>query len=167
MIRRNCNTEEGSFECWKTTTDGFAYGVSTAMIDFCQTILQNRPRTNVRIFPPREKSRLHCSYPDIFLRQNSYHSCTTNRTIWTRRWFSPINERRDRTYCCFSLRSSMRNDLRICWWNVSLFSVSMHYQISLRRKLPVHPVRKMKPEEFINGEFHRLFSFRLHYFLVS
>ena len=40
IIRRKCNTEEGTFDCWKETTDGFAYGLSTAMIDYCQVILQ-------------------------------------------------------------------------------------------------------------------------------
>ncbi len=27
-------------DCWKQTTDGFTYGLSTAMIDYCQVILQ-------------------------------------------------------------------------------------------------------------------------------
>ncbi len=48
-FRRNCNTEEGSLECWKATTDGFAYGLSTAMIDFCQVILKLRNLTNEKV----------------------------------------------------------------------------------------------------------------------
>jgi hypothetical protein len=49
FIRRNCNTEEGSLDCWKETTDGFTYGLSTTMIDFCQTILKIRTIANVNI----------------------------------------------------------------------------------------------------------------------
>jgi hypothetical protein len=42
LIRRNCNTVQGSLDCWKTTTDGFAYGLATSMIDFCQVIIKIR-----------------------------------------------------------------------------------------------------------------------------
>ncbi|UJR26824.1 hypothetical protein I4U23_008137 [Adineta vaga] len=43
---RECNTVEGSLACWTATTDGFAYGLSTAMIDFCQVILKVRELAN-------------------------------------------------------------------------------------------------------------------------
>jgi hypothetical protein len=33
-------------DCWKETTDGFTYGLSTAMIDYCQVILQLRQLNN-------------------------------------------------------------------------------------------------------------------------
>lgn len=46
MIRRDCNTKHGSLECWQQTTDGFTYGLSTAMIDYCQVILQLRQTTH-------------------------------------------------------------------------------------------------------------------------
>ena len=49
FIRRSCNTVQGSLDCWTKTTDGFAYGLSTAMIDFCQTILKIRNLANVKI----------------------------------------------------------------------------------------------------------------------
>ena len=39
-FRRECNTEHGTIECWKQTTDGFTYGLSTAMVDYCQMISQ-------------------------------------------------------------------------------------------------------------------------------
>jgi preprotein translocase subunit SecG len=38
--KRECNSEHGTMDCWKQTTDGFTYGLSTAMIDYCQVILQ-------------------------------------------------------------------------------------------------------------------------------
>ncbi|CAF1082408.1 unnamed protein product [Adineta steineri] len=44
--KRSCNTQKGSTECWKTTTDGFASGLSAAMIDFCQVVLKVRYLTN-------------------------------------------------------------------------------------------------------------------------
>jgi hypothetical protein len=49
IIRRKCNIEQGTTDCWKATTDGFAYGLSTAMIDFCQVILKigNLPNREV------------------------------------------------------------------------------------------------------------------------
>lgn len=49
IIRRNCNTESGSLQCWKETTDGFSYGLSTAMIDFCQVILKIRNLTSEQV----------------------------------------------------------------------------------------------------------------------
>ncbi len=49
LTRRNCNTEEGTLACWKTTTDGFTYGLSTTMIDFCQVILKIRNLTNEKV----------------------------------------------------------------------------------------------------------------------
>ena len=42
IVRRQCNTAEGSLECWTKTTDGFSYGLATSMIDFCQVILKVR-----------------------------------------------------------------------------------------------------------------------------
>ncbi|CAF2437714.1 unnamed protein product [Rotaria sp. Silwood2] len=42
--KRKCDTAGGSLECWKETTDGFAYGLSTAMIDFCQETWYNISR---------------------------------------------------------------------------------------------------------------------------
>lgn len=33
-------------ECWQQTTDGFTYGLSTAMIDYCQVVLQLRQMNN-------------------------------------------------------------------------------------------------------------------------
>lgn len=33
-------------DCWKETTDGFTYGLSTAMIDYCQVILQLQQMNN-------------------------------------------------------------------------------------------------------------------------
>jgi hypothetical protein len=49
IIRRKCNTEEGTLDCWKETTDGFAYGLSTAMIDYCQVILKIRDLTTDKV----------------------------------------------------------------------------------------------------------------------
>lgn len=46
IIRRECNSEQGTMDCWKETTDGFTYGLSTAMIDYCQVILQLRQLNN-------------------------------------------------------------------------------------------------------------------------
>ncbi|CAF1476184.1 unnamed protein product [Adineta ricciae] len=43
---RQCNTAEGSLECWTKTTDGFSYGLATSMIDFCQVILKVRELTD-------------------------------------------------------------------------------------------------------------------------
>lgn len=48
-FRRNCDTETGSLDCWKETTDGFSYGLSTAMIDFCQVILKIRDLNNGQV----------------------------------------------------------------------------------------------------------------------
>ena len=48
---RKCNTEKGTLACWKSTTDGFAYGLSTAMIDFCQTILALRNLPGSQVSP--------------------------------------------------------------------------------------------------------------------
>ncbi|CAF1596241.1 unnamed protein product [Rotaria magnacalcarata] len=44
--KRTCNTMYGSLGCWSETTDGFAYGLSTAMIDYCLVILNIRFLTN-------------------------------------------------------------------------------------------------------------------------
>ncbi|CAF3702238.1 unnamed protein product [Rotaria socialis] len=44
--KRECNVEHGSLNCWRTTTDGFTYGLSTAMIDYCQALLQLRQTTD-------------------------------------------------------------------------------------------------------------------------
>ncbi|CAF4000871.1 unnamed protein product, partial [Rotaria magnacalcarata] len=40
--KRQCNVEHGSLNCWRATTDGFTYGLSTAMVDYCQALLQLR-----------------------------------------------------------------------------------------------------------------------------
>ncbi|CAF3757976.1 unnamed protein product [Rotaria socialis] len=44
--KRTCNTLYGSLGCWSETADGFAYGLSTAMIDYCQVILNIRLLTS-------------------------------------------------------------------------------------------------------------------------
>ena len=44
--RRECNSQHGTFECWQKTTDGFAYGLSTAMIDYCQVVIELRRMNN-------------------------------------------------------------------------------------------------------------------------
>jgi hypothetical protein len=49
-IRRECNTEHGTFDCWERTTNGFAYGLSTAMIDYCQAILQLHQLNNESLY---------------------------------------------------------------------------------------------------------------------
>ena len=46
IIRRDCNSRHGTLECWQQTTDGFTYGLSTAMIDYCQVVLQLRQMNN-------------------------------------------------------------------------------------------------------------------------
>lgn len=49
IVRRQCNTKYGSLSCWKTTTNGFAYGLATAMIDYCQVILNIRKLSNDKV----------------------------------------------------------------------------------------------------------------------
>jgi hypothetical protein len=49
IIRRECDTTRGSLDCWKATTDGFTYGLSTAMIDYCQVILQIRQMADDKV----------------------------------------------------------------------------------------------------------------------
>jgi hypothetical protein len=50
IIRRECNTEYGTLDCWKRTTNGFSYGLSTAMIDYCQLILQLHQNNNESLY---------------------------------------------------------------------------------------------------------------------
>ncbi|CAF1304833.1 unnamed protein product [Adineta steineri] len=42
--KRECDTQYGTYDCWKTTIDGFTYGLSTSMINYCQVILQVRQK---------------------------------------------------------------------------------------------------------------------------
>ncbi|CAF1564391.1 unnamed protein product [Adineta ricciae] len=37
---RTCNTKYGTMNCWQSTIDGFTYGLSTTMVDYCQVTLQ-------------------------------------------------------------------------------------------------------------------------------
>lgn len=46
LSRRGCSTTKGSLECWKSTTDGFTYGLSTAMVDFCRVVINLRNLTD-------------------------------------------------------------------------------------------------------------------------
>ncbi|CAF4823001.1 unnamed protein product, partial [Rotaria sp. Silwood1] len=46
---RTCDSKHGSIDCWKITTDGFTYGLSTAMIDYCEVILNLRQINNNQI----------------------------------------------------------------------------------------------------------------------
>lgn len=43
---RGCSTTQGSLDCWKATTDGFTYGLSSAMVDFCRIVLKLRNLTD-------------------------------------------------------------------------------------------------------------------------
>ncbi|CAF0995483.1 unnamed protein product [Rotaria sordida] len=47
--KRACDTKHGTFDCWKATTNGFTYGLSTAMIDYCEVILNLRQITHDKI----------------------------------------------------------------------------------------------------------------------
>jgi hypothetical protein len=58
--RRECNTEHGSLDCWTTTADGFAYGLSSSMVEYCQVLIQLGQLTDSQV----------CS-----LLSRSVHSC--------------------------------------------------------------------------------------------
>ena len=47
--RRECNTKYGSLDCWTTTTDVFAYGLSSSMIEYCQVLIQLGQLTNYQV----------------------------------------------------------------------------------------------------------------------
>ncbi len=49
LFRRECNTEHGSIDCWEKTTDGFAYGLATTMVDYCQVILELRQMSHDKV----------------------------------------------------------------------------------------------------------------------
>lgn len=38
--KRHCTAVDGSVNCWRETADGFAYGLASAMTDYCQIILK-------------------------------------------------------------------------------------------------------------------------------
>jgi hypothetical protein len=67
FLRRQCNIEQGTLDCWTTTVDAFAYGLSSAMIDYCQLILHLRSLNN-------ETSTV-CSHALCICHCRSIHIC--------------------------------------------------------------------------------------------
>ena len=86
VFRRECTAADGSVDCWRTTADGFAYGLAAAMVDYCQSILKLRQENNASVrqfvFEPSFHVvfafRTSGSRPVVAFSLNKF-----NRTSWT------------------------------------------------------------------------------------